>query len=186
MKIILALVLMFAAAEAQAFPFTFGKDSRLMEAPPSGYTMQRLTTLTSDRDKNINYLNILIDANGILGGLYNESDPNNKPGEGDDNTDTFWLRDIESAEGVVLASGRGRKALILKGKLDRETQEGRFTLKYLANGLTMRYENCDFELKRQPNAGPWYVKNIHTGATVTSIHIETHALGLKHIKSICK
>lgn len=185
----LVLFALIPHANASGFEFHFGSDGRfapLSDVPP-GITLQRAATMTNDRDKNIHYLNIMIDDKGLLAGLYNEADPKNKPGEGDVGGEkVFWLRDIESAEGVVLASGSGRKVLILKGLLDRATQEGRFNLKYLANGLTMRYGSCDFDFKRQPNNGAWYVQNVHTGATVTEIRIETHMLGLKPIKAICK
>lgn len=189
MKILFALLLSLGAASAHAknFEFHFVGDPRLSvqnDVPP-GITLQRLSTLTSDRDKNINFLNLMLDQNMLVAGLFNEAHPDNKPGEGE-GANVFWLRDIESRDGVVLAEGRGRKALILKGLLDRETQEGRFSITYLANGLSMRYESCEFDLKRQPNGGAWYVRNIYTGATVTQIHVETHALGIKPIKAICK
>lgn len=185
MKTVLALLALFVAPAASAFDLTFDVREHAAREVPPGVTLQRLVTMTSSRDSNINYLNLMLDTNVLISGIYNENDPKNTPGSGE-NEHVFWLRDIENDKGAVLARAKGRDAVILLGKLDRATQEGRFTVKYLANGLTMRYETCDFDLKRNANKGAWYVKNIHTGATVTAIHFETHSLGLKPIKAICK
>lgn len=188
MKRITSILCLFAlsTAPALAFDLSFFWDGfgPMAEEVPPGVTLERLAAMTSDRDKNIHYLNLMIDDKNLIAGLFNESDPKNKPSDDDARGEhVFWLRDIESEEGVVLAVAKGRKALILRGLLDRETQEGRFTIKYLANGLTMRYESCDFELKRKENG--WFVKNVYTGAEVTSVHIETKMLGIATLKGIC-
>lgn len=188
MKRIASILCLFAlsTAPALAFDFSFfweGFGPMAEEVPP-GVTLQRLATMTSDRDRNVHYLNLMIDDKNLVAGLFNESDPKNKPSDDDLRGEhVFWLRDIESEEGVVLAVAKGRKALILRGLLDRESQEGRFTIKYLANGLTMRYESCDFELKRKENS--WVVKNVYTGGEVTTVHVETKMLGIATLKGLC-
>jgi hypothetical protein len=142
-----------------------------------------LANLTNDKNKNINYLNIMMDKNGLAAGMYNEADPHNTPGDIGGGQNTFWLRDIESPNGAVLASSQGRDVLILKGLLNRETQEGKFAIKYLSNGLSMTYKACDFFLKR--TGGKWWIKNAYSGGKVSQIRVETWSLGVTTLKGIC-
>lgn len=154
------------------------------EAVPPGVTLQKLVDLTSDQNGNSNYLNLMIDSNGLAAGMYNEANPKNSPpADGGRAQNVFWLRDIESPAGVVLAEARGRKALLMKGELNRESQEGIFTIKYLANGLTMKYESCNFSLKKAGKQ--WWVKNAYSGEKVNKIHVITWSMGITTLEGIC-
>ena len=151
---------------------------------PPGTTLQRLITLTSDTNKNVNYLHLMFDANRNISGMFNEDAPGNEI-EKDAGTGIFTLAEIESKRGGLLKKSRGYEAIFLLGKLDRNTLEGKFTIRYLANGLFTRYATCDFFLKRVPGQNSWYVQNAYNGKPVTEIFVETYSLGIETIHGIC-
>ena len=136
----------------------FGADQQIEGVPP-GTDLQPLVSITTDRDASSNNLSAMIEK-GQITGLYGVTTDGAEAGE-----QVFPLADIESAKGSVLAVVSGRNALILQGKLDRTTQEGRFRINYLSNGLFMKYKSCDFDLKKDAK-GVSYVQNAYTGARV--------------------
>ncbi|MCO5143294.1 MAG: hypothetical protein M9962_09420 [Oligoflexia bacterium] len=174
-----ALFLFAPIASAESFELDFDVHS-YSEVPP-GMALQKVADLTSTKDSDIHYLNVMIDTNGLIAGLYNKPDPNNGKESGAPNV--FWLRDIESKEGAVLAVAKGRKALIMQGLLNRQTQEGTFDLHYLSNGLTMKYKTCKFNLRKNQNG--WYAQNFYNNSVVSRIHVVTHSLGISTIEGIC-
>lgn len=175
-----------AIASAQASGWSLEFFAQPNEPVPPGISLQQLITLTNDRDSNKNYLNLMVDQNHQAAGMYNLPDAGNKSGKDDaKGKNVYWLQEIESPNGAVLAKGSGRDALILLGKLDRGTQEGRFTVKYLANGLSMRYEACDFLLKRTVGSDSWHIQNAYDGSTVTNIRVTTWMMGIESLEGIC-
>ena len=148
--------------------------------PPRGITLQSLFSWTNDRDANKDSFNLMIDDKDLVAGMFLKLDS----GQTDGTDGTFWERDIESTDGALVLEGQGHKVMFLLGKLDRASQEGRFSLKYLANGLTNQFSTCDFLLKKDGNA--WYVKNAYNGQKVTQMKIITWGLGLKTLQGICQ
>lgn len=145
---------------------------------PRGERLQRLFTVTNSGDERVGRISVSYDTEGKATGLFLGMN------RGDElDGDAFRLHQIESAEGAVLLVERGYKALILKGKLDRETQEGRFRLHYLANGLSKKYESCDLKLRL--SGTNWYIENAYTGRRVDRMHIRTWALGIRTLEGIC-
>lgn len=141
---------------------------------PPGVTLQRLALLTNDRDARVVTLSLMVEK-GLVAGMFSlESDGDGKP---------YWLRDIESKEGVVLLETQGKKALIMSGSLDRETQEGKFTIHYLTNGLFNRYSSCDFRLKKKGDA--WFLQNAYTRDKITRVNVITHSLGITTLEGLC-
>ena len=147
--------------------------------PPSGTTLQSLLAVFNDRDSNSERLSLTIDAQGKAAGMYmgENGDGANRDGK------VLSLKEIESSEGAVIEEGQGHKVILLQGKLDRSTQEGRFRLQYLANGLSGKYESCDFLLKH--SGSNWFVQNAYTNKPVTSMKIITWALGLRTLEGVC-
>jgi len=141
---------------------------------PRPFALHEIAKMTNDRDSTVNIFSLILDTRGNVGGFHNAS-----PGF----TATYPLSVIESKEGAVLAEAQGRKVIFLLGKLNRSSQEGRFQLKYLANGFSMKYATCDFLLKK--SGSNWYIQNAYTGARVNRIHITTWSLGVKTIQGIC-
>ncbi len=146
---------------------------------PPGITLQKLADLTSDRNMGDVALSLMLEKN-LVAGFYGERHATNEPVEGV----VYWQRDIEKPAGVSLLQVAGRDAAFLNGLLDRATQEGRFTIRYLANGITMRYESCDFLLKK--GGDKWHIQNIHTGAKVPEIRVTTWSFGITTLEGICK
>lgn len=174
--ITLSLTFLVAAGASHA---NFGNDWKLefqeqAQELPLSFSLQEIAKMTNDRDGTVNTFSLAIDAKGKVEGFHNAS-----PGF----AATYPLSIIESKEGAVLAEAEGRKVVFLLGKLNRPSQEGRFQLKYLANGLSMKYSTCDFLLKK--SGSNWYIQNAYTGARVNRIHITTWSLGVKTILGIC-
>lgn len=156
----------------------FAADQQIDGVPP-GTELQALVSITTDRDNSKNNLSAMVDGRGQIFGLYGVTTDGAEAGE-----QTFPLSDIEGPNGSVLAVVSGRNALILQGKLDRNTQEGRFRINYLTNGLFMKYKSCDFNLKKDA-AGASYVQNAYTGARVSQVRVITHSLGITDLEGIC-
>lgn len=150
-----------------------------ISAVAPGTNLQPLVSITTDRDASTNALSAILDTNGKITGLYGVTNDGVSTGE-----QTFPLADIESKNGSVLAVVSGKNALILQGQLDRTTQEGRFRINYLSNGLFNKYKSCDFNLKKNAS-GKSYVQNAYTGATVTQVKVISHSLGITDLVGIC-
>ncbi len=147
---------------------------------PAGITLDYLFSITSDRDAIVNSFNLMVDERSLAAGVLVRPNPN-KLGVIADHT--FWMVDIEKPAGVTLAEAQGHKVLLLQGLLDRATQEGRFHVKYLSNGLTNSYKTCDFLLKKSGQG--WYVKNAYTGQKVTTMRVVSWTLGITTLQGIC-
>lgn len=143
------------------------------DSVPPNTSTQFLASLTSDRDNTVNKLSSVQSSDGTLVGLV---------GEDGTNQQMFPMSQISSNDGAVLVAVSGRNAVILKGNVDA-TNQGRFTIKYLSNGLFMSYKTCDFNLKHD-SKGFW-IQNAYTGATVTDVHVVTTSIGISTVQGIC-
>lgn len=164
-----------ATAYAEVEPFwTEGLfENGAHQAPPEDSLLKKLANLTSDRDDKKAELFAFAKQNQV-GGMYSLTN-----GDGT----VFTLAEIESPAGAVMAVVRGRNALILQGKLDRASQEGRFVIKYLSSGIFNKYESCEFNLRR--SGDNWFVQNAYTGARVTNVHVITHSTGITTLQGLC-
>ena len=168
------------------------KDSTVQQAPPKNpdlvppenMKMQQIATLTSDKDQNIFYLNLMIDPEGKVAGMYNKADPRNRDDTPNKKT-VFFLHEIESSKGVVLLVKEKRAILILQGMLDRATQAGKFKLAYLTNGITMKYDNCDFLLQKKAPETAWEAINAYTHNMIDRIFVSTMMIGIKNVEGVC-
>jgi hypothetical protein len=193
--IVLTLLLATTASPAFAGSFlTSGIFEAAREAVPPGITLKKVTQLSTDRDADITYLSVMMNKEGKVDGFYGSTvapaEPDENPAEEGFMTEeetagrnVFWLQEVESAAGSVLAVVKGKKALILNGKLDRSTQEGRFVIRYLSNGLFNSYKSCEFNLRRSSRG--WYVQNAYTGQAVPHVKVITHSLGISTLEGLC-
>jgi hypothetical protein len=191
------LALLLASAASPAFAGSFlssGIFEAAREAVPPGITLKKVTQLSTDRDAEITYLSVMMNKQGKVDGFYGSAvapaEPEEDPaGEGflaDEEAagrNVFWLQEVESSAGAVLAVVKGKKALILNGALDRATQEGRFVIRYLSNGIFNSYKSCEFNLRRSGKG--WYVQNAYTGQAVPRVKVVTHALGITTLEGLC-
>jgi hypothetical protein len=183
LTVFLSLLGSSANAESWHFLGNEKKEGINREVPP-GLTLERVVTLSSDRDKNVYFLNLMLDEARNVKGMYTEDAASNVKNPENEGEGIYFLDAIEGTKGAVLLKARGRDALIMKGLLDRSTNEGEFELKYLANGLTMRYESCNFNLKRAEN-GVYFAENAYTGERFDSIKVVTWALGITTVQGLC-
>lgn len=183
MKVLFSL-LMLLASTAHASNEWYGNLFGFYEDIPSGVRLQKLVTLTNDKDNNAINLHLMLDKSDLVTGFYGQANENNIFAQANERgKNVFWLRDIESKEGVVLASRSGYDVLLMNGNLDRESQEGKFTIRYLSNGLSKRYESCDFFLRKAKNS--WFIQNAYTKAKVTKVNVTSWSLGITTIEGIC-
>lgn len=191
------LTLLLTATPAFAGSFLkSGIFESAREAVPPGITLKKVTQLSTDRDNDITYLSVMMNPKGRVEGFYGatvapvESDEDLPPLEEEFSAaeeaakrNVFWLQEVESSAGAVLAMVQGKKALILNGKLDRATQEGRFVIRYLSNGLFNSYKSCEFNLRRTSKG--WYVQNAYNGQAVPHVKVITHSLGISTLQGLC-
>jgi hypothetical protein len=135
-----------------------------------------LFTMADDRDAIVVNYTLLVDGDNVTGFQMT-------PGQTKAN-DTFTAAQVAAPAGVVVLSGQGHNVLFLQGAMDAKSGEGRFHLKYLANGLTNNYSTCDFLVKK--SGSNYFAANAYTGARITSAKIITWSLGLKTLQGICQ
>jgi hypothetical protein len=186
MKILLVALILFSSSASQAADFfsqTYSARDARTEALPPGMSAQLLVKITNDRDHDLNKLSVAFDSNRNVTGMYIEINPDGASSIFKVEDNFIELRELESKEGAVLYESQGKKAIFVQGKLNRTNQEGKFAIRYLANGVSMRYESCDFNLRK--NGEDWYVQNAYTNKKVSDLRIDTWTFGIKTIQGLC-
>lgn len=155
---------------------------------PSGLSALPLAAITNDRDTSVSRLNLMLDRQETVRGIYMETRVPQKSAGAEDSkrvdARVFWLRNIEKPEGVVLGQGSGVKAILLSGTIDSNAGEGSLEIKYLSNGLLMNYHTCRLDLRRSGSRA-WRLRNAYTGRPVTRIEVKTWMLGISTLKNVC-
>jgi hypothetical protein len=154
------------------------------------FTEQIMTTISNDRNKDINQLSALVDGDGSLRGL-SYAAITAEGLQGSRFVKSFTLEQVASARGVVLDGDSGHDVFILQGRLESRLLDSSFgqaggtlTFKYLTNGLTGTYASCQIGIRRSPQ-GKWYVVNTTTNQAVVSASIETWSLGISAVEGLC-
>lgn len=153
---------------------------------PAGITILPLAGITNDRDPNVSHLNLMVDREAVVRGIYMDTVVPGKSASAGRvepiNAHVFWLPSIESAHGVVLGQGQGVKAILLKGTINSRAGRGTLVIKYLTNGLLMTYNECKLALRKQ--AG-WHLINAYNGQPIKQIEVKTWMLGISTLKNVC-
>ena len=153
------------------------------EPAPGGVALQNLAVISSNKNASKYNLMLMVDKSNLVAGLYKQAFAENVR-EGDEmRKSVFWNKEMESKEGAAILVRKNRNILILQGFIDRETQEGEFELKYLANGLLGRYESCLVLLKKNPKG--WHLENYYTNKKIDGIFVDVYTLGVRTVKGIC-
>ena len=160
------------SAIATAADFTSDDDSATLDR-----ASDKLISVYNDRNTGYSDLELVVDGQGVPQGI--KWVPHEKFVAAEK---SFTLAQL--AAGAVLEEQQGIKALTLTGRLDLAAAQGRWALKYIANGLSGEYKSCDMVVKRTPQ-GDWAVMNATTGAIVQKAKIITWSLGIKTIEGIC-
>jgi hypothetical protein len=151
----------------------------LLNLPVSSASEQKLLTLTNDRDALVSDLDFQVDAQGAVQGLqYNVHD------SGQTTVKNFTMAELGAAEGVVLEDQQGVKALLLRGHADVPTGKGQFVIRFINNGLSGDYKECNINLSRG-GTGIWTLFNAYTGKAVDAAKVLTWSLGIQTIDGIC-
>ncbi|HEX5960866.1 MAG TPA: hypothetical protein VFY97_06425 [Rhodanobacteraceae bacterium] len=151
---------------------------------PVGMTAVPLAIVTNDRDASVSRLELMVDAEASVSGIYLEtsasadSDPAQAKGR------VYPLAGIESADGVVLGQGQGVKAIYLRGTITSQAGHGSLTIRYLANGVFRHWSECRIGLQK---LGPhrWQLVNAYDGQQIDHIEVKTWALGIKTLGNVC-
>jgi hypothetical protein len=154
-----------------------------IEPVPPGHGLNKLLTMSSDRDSLTTELSALINSTGEVAGLYSSPESSSFLEGSEEGRNVFWLSEIESKDGALMLEAQGKKILFLEGRLDRQTQEGKFSVRFLTNGLFGRYSSCEFLLRRAGNG--WFVQNAYNGKRVNQVKVITHSLGITTLQGFC-
>ncbi|MGA7799836.1 MAG: hypothetical protein WCC36_03415 [Gammaproteobacteria bacterium] len=157
-------------------------------ALPPNIDVVPLAGITNDRDTSVSYLNLMVSRRDAVRGIYVDTRASGKAGDdggdGGISNGAFWLKDIESGDGVVLGQGQGVKAILLRGTIDSRAGKGNLIIKYLTNGLLMNYSQCKMGLKKSGNH-KWELINAYNGKEITDIKVKTWWLGISTLQNVC-
>jgi hypothetical protein len=165
---IAALLLTVRGSTALAF---VGNDAELDAAT------SKIVSIYNDRSANYSDLEVVLDAQGaVTGAKYTTH------GDGAAAPRAFTNSEISS--GAVLEEQQGVKALLLSGQVDSATGTGKWTIKFISNGLSGTYKSCDLKVQRTP-AGVWTGVNAYNGTTLDKAKIVTWSMGITTIQGLC-
>ena len=142
-----------------------------------------LATISSDRNKGISLLSLILDQNSVVSGITFQTQDNdvNPPVVSQQN---FSLADIQTASGALLLEQSGHKVLYLRGRIDSQVGTGALVVRYLSNGLWGSYEECRVNAVRS-NDGVWHLQNAYSNQIVQEAKVITYSLGIRTIQNIC-
>lgn len=150
---------------------------------PPGTTTVPLVAITNDRDTSISEIELMLGPRKLVRGLYIETyDDKHQPAK--ERGQVIPLASLETPEGAVVGQGQGVKAILLKGQIQPEAGNGTLDIRYLANGLSRRYEQCTVHL-RHVEPDQWRLVNAYDWSTVAHIHVKTWALGISTLENLC-
>lgn len=167
-------VALLAAAPAFASP----------TALPAGMSAVPLAAITNDRDASVSNIDLMVDAQSNVRGIYLATRANKQASPADAKGQVFWLPQIEKGDGVVLGKGGGVKAILLSGTIQPTGGHGALVIKYVTNGIFRHYSECQVNLQR---VGPdhWQMVNAYDGQPVSHIEVKTWALGISTLTNVC-
>ncbi len=186
LSLMAALTLFSFSVSAEAFQGDWQLQLAKQPGPaalPPNLSLQKVITLTTDRDSSVYFLHVMFEKSMAPVGMFVQPIKPPRILEAAIEGTPFWLADIEKNQGVVLFKAQGRDILFMQGALDRGTREGRFHLRFLTNGLSMTYDTCDFVLRS--NGNNYWVQNAYSGAKVTQLKVLTSFLGVDTLQGIC-
>lgn len=155
---------------------------------PADITVVPLAGITNDRDTSVSYLNLMLNRQATVRGFYLQTDPSGdahalKPRHAASDK-VYWLKSVESGDGVVLGQGQGVKAILLRGTVDSQAGKGSLEIKYVTNGIFMNYDKCKVRLQRVGNRN-WELVNAYNGHPVKHIEVRTWFLGISTLANVC-
>lgn len=175
---LIALLLVPIGAIASAGPM----------ALPVGMTIVPLAAITNDRDTSVSYLNLMVNKQASVRGIYVETQvpEANRPKAPDHvvSQSVYWLKNIESQKGVVLGQGQGVKAILLRGDINSQVGQGTLTIKYLHNGVFGSYKDCRIGLRRI-SPYKWGLINAYNDQRIKRIEVKTWMLGISTLTHVC-
>lgn len=151
---------------------------------PAGTTAVPLAVITNDRDTSVSRMNLMVDDQSTVSGIYMETSANADSDPADAKAKVYPLAGIESGDGVVLGQGQGVKAIFLRGNIASAEGRGTLTIRYLTNGVFRHWAECRIDLRK---LGPhhWQLVNAYDGHPIERIKVETWALGISTLTNVC-
>jgi hypothetical protein len=145
-------------------------------AAAADVTFQRLASITNDRNADLQYLGVLLDAGQVVG-LRFDTINGNDPHESDFSID-------EMKAGAVLDGDATHKAIVLRGSIDSAVGNADLVITYLSNGLFGKHKDCRADMVRD-QSGQWHIVNIYDRQWVNHLVVKTWALGISTVQGIC-
>ena len=157
------------------------------ELPP-GSKLIPLAEISNDRDQSISFLNLVVNKQDRVAGVFLITKVPGKDTKGGSfrtvSKINYSLSKIESKEGVVLGQGQGVKAILLQGRINSPAGRGNLKIEYLSNGLLMRYNHCNVDLRRL-HFDDWRLINAYNGKPIKRINVKTWFLGISTLQHVC-
>ena len=158
--------------------------SATTQSLPAGMTAVPLATITNDRDSSVSKLELMLDDQAFVHGIYMETSAGAGGGPAKTSGQVYWIDGIESPDGVVLGQGQGVKAIFLRGMIETQGDHGALVIKYLTNGLFKQYDECAVKLQRLAPYD-WQLVNAYNDHPIKLIQVQTWALGISTIANVC-
>lgn len=155
---------------------------------PVGMGVVPLAAISNDRDTSVSYLNLMVNKHHTVRGIYVETKvpEAGQPKAADRvvSSSVYWLKNIESRNGVVLGQGQGVKAILLRGKINSQVGRGSLVIKYLNNGIFRSYKQCRIALHRV-SPHKWGLVNAYNAEPIKRIEVKTWMLGISTLTHVC-
>lgn len=151
---------------------------------PPGVTAVPLAVVTNDRDTSVSRLELMLDDDSSVRGIYMETSANAGSNPSPALAQVYPLKNIESNDGVVLGQGQGVKAIFLRGTIASQDGRGSLTIRYLANGVFRHWAECKIDLQRT-GQDDWQLVNAYDGRPIEQIKVQTWALGISTLANVC-
>jgi hypothetical protein len=145
-------------------------------ATAANVTFQLLTSISNDRNADLQNLGVLLDAGQVVG-LRFATINGNDPHESD-----FSIDDMKA--GAVLDGDTEHQAIVLRGSIDSTVGNADLVITYLSNGLFGKHKDCRAGMVRD-ESGQWHIVNIYEHKWVNRLVVKTRAVGISTIQGIC-
>lgn len=151
---------------------------------PNGMTTVPLAAITNDRDATVSHFKLIVGDDAAARGIYLDTSANADSPPLETSGQVYWSDAIASDEGVVLGQGQGVKAVFLQGTLESEGEQDSLVIRYLTNGVFMKYAECRVGIQRMSPDG-WQLVNAYDGRPIKQIQVRTWMLGISTLENVC-
>jgi hypothetical protein len=150
---------------------------------PPGVRLHLLATITNNRNSDVHELNVEINPDQSVRGLYFNSFINSTQPP-IHRTREFPLSELLRPKGATIIAESGHDVIYLFAQLGPQQRSADLVVRYLSNGLFNSYEDCSLKAAID-DSGEWNLLNAYTGKKLDQIIIQAWSLGVSTIENVC-